>query len=729
MQLQCRCLVLLVTGGIVLSSPLAALTAGESVVDDQPGPASTLSGVSMAASSPGIQIGWTSYDIQQIHAMGRQIAKAPGGGTVHFCWTLSSDIPVYDILERYATYNSWDIATGTLNQGPDGTTIALAHWARSGFCRIDADAENHAHMAFHQRSEPSFPYAAWRVEFPYVGWDLHLDYEVPLGVPPWRESLYPNMAVQHLAQSGSGPVIHVIAIPGADLGGGLASIYEHLRYWRYDAGAPVPAWVGPVIIDSSNALSWVIDADDNSDRVALAFETNYLSGTSPWIHNIACYESQTGGLGWLDRTEIGEANRIVITSYNDTLGPMAWAELSIAYDHTSDLHLIWVEQRTANVGSEAAIRHWSRNRGTIRPVAYGYHSNNTEWYRQLNLAQVSLGVGDGSTPCRGGTETNEDYLYALYLKLGGETPVEQADTSIWGSANGELYLTVSHDGGDHWSLPINLTNTKTPDCQPVDPFVPGPGDCASESWASLARHVDDIHIEYIMDREADAFYTGWTINPVMYLNLPAGTTDDPYLCGLPTPVLSSRLDIVESNCGFVVSAGDTISATLWIANSGDGLLEGSLVVGYPDSSDSVGWLSVDDDQSLAYVIPPEDSVAFKVLADATALPAGDYEAYLTVTHNDHLILGAAVHQIRLGVGRCPCHGDPQCDGVPDVLDVVLIIGVAFRSDPVVYDPICDYARTDVTCDGITNVLDAVRMINVVFRGADASAQFCDPCAP
>lgn len=81
---------------------------------------------------------------------------------------------------------------------------------------------------------------------------------------------------------------------------------------------------------------------------------------------------------------------------------------------------------------------------------------------------------------------------------------------------------------------------------------------------------------------------------------------------------------------------------------------------------------------------------------------------------------------------CPCHGDPVCDSVPNVQDVVATVNVAFRGAAPTFDPTCVQGnpaeRTDLNCDGVTTVQDVVRMVNVAFRGADPSTQICDPCA-
>jgi len=78
---------------------------------------------------------------------------------------------------------------------------------------------------------------------------------------------------------------------------------------------------------------------------------------------------------------------------------------------------------------------------------------------------------------------------------------------------------------------------------------------------------------------------------------------------------------------------------------------------------------------------------------------------------------------------CPCHGDPQCDGVRNVQDVVQTVNVAFRGAAPVFDPNCPRERTDVNCDGFSTVQDVVKMVNVAFRGANPATEFCHPCTP
>lgn len=77
---------------------------------------------------------------------------------------------------------------------------------------------------------------------------------------------------------------------------------------------------------------------------------------------------------------------------------------------------------------------------------------------------------------------------------------------------------------------------------------------------------------------------------------------------------------------------------------------------------------------------------------------------------------------------CQCHGDPQCDGLTDILDVVRTINTAFRGVPEPVDQDCTHSRTDVDASGVTDVLDVTKMIDVVLNDGQPEVNFTDPCA-
>ncbi len=73
---------------------------------------------------------------------------------------------------------------------------------------------------------------------------------------------------------------------------------------------------------------------------------------------------------------------------------------------------------------------------------------------------------------------------------------------------------------------------------------------------------------------------------------------------------------------------------------------------------------------------------------------------------------------------CKCHGDPVCDGVLDILDVIATVNIAFRGAPPLIDRGCSWyahqmhGRTDVDKSGATDIFDVARIVAVVFRGAE-----------
>ncbi|MEW5701639.1 MAG: S8 family peptidase [Candidatus Zixiibacteriota bacterium] len=78
--------------------------------------------------------------------------------------------------------------------------------------------------------------------------------------------------------------------------------------------------------------------------------------------------------------------------------------------------------------------------------------------------------------------------------------------------------------------------------------------------------------------------------------------------------------------------------------------------------------------------------------------------------------------------RCQCHGDPICDAIADLRDVVKAVDMAFRGGAPILDVDCPAfpgGRADVNCDGVVTVVDVVRIVDTAFRGQPPD--YCDPC--
>jgi hypothetical protein len=83
--------------------------------------------------------------------------------------------------------------------------------------------------------------------------------------------------------------------------------------------------------------------------------------------------------------------------------------------------------------------------------------------------------------------------------------------------SGEIYLSVSQDGGMNWSQGINVTETLTPGGSAA-------GQCLSELTPSMAKTVDgNCHILYVLDLDAGNVVQtegAATLNSVIYHTVP-----------------------------------------------------------------------------------------------------------------------------------------------------------------------------------------------------------------
>jgi hypothetical protein len=562
--------------------------------------------------SPGLPVGVTWLDMQYPQSLGKQIARNPGHDYVHMVW---SRIAAFDPDDHWdqveVMYTSYRISTGTLAPGFGGAPISIAPVAHGQYATVDVADDTTARPVLAEREDLNWPRVPFAAYLPVPGNALYSDFGL---YPPGNcgEMLWPKHAVQQRVAADD--FRHVLAR------GGFGCDDTRLYYWRFDG----QDWSGPALIDSSFSMGHVIAADNNSDKVAIVIHDIDEPGFNG-ANNVFYYESTTSGLGWLSGSELGPSFKNALTNYADTIdGPQAWQQIDAVYDNAGALHIVWDEQRLANKTTDAGIRHWNSSRGTIRPVVFGYWPNLYMNYR-LNLAGLSLGIGDGASTCD--AQTNLDYVYLLFTQFAGPTPEEQADHG-WAHPNGELYLVSSRNGGNTWSPPENLTNTKTPNCNPQA----GPDSvCRSEDWATLNKFVSDIDILYISDHDAGPAaqnVASYQPNDVMYLRIPGGGVDDQYIC----PVLAARLvtDLTQDlECEYHAGPDEVKNdEVLTIQNIGNAGLNGTISVlpGAP-------WLTVVG-AGVYSIADGGTDLTYQLVMDATGLEEGAYTATISIAHND-----------------------------------------------------------------------------------------------
>jgi len=193
------------------------------------------------------------------------------------------------------------------------------------------------------------------------------------------------------------------------------------------------------------------------------------------------------------------------------------------------------------------------------------------------------------------------------------------------------------------------------------------------------------------------------------------------------------VDIIGT--GFTGSRNLALDATglLYISTLGAPRID-TLRVGIPGVPLPVSkaeWLTV---QPTNGRVPPGSADSLAVHVDTEDLLWSDCYARITLATNDpdedSVVVPVHLHLNTTAACVARCHGDPQCDGVATVQDVVKVVNVAFRGGAPIPDPSrqCPYETTDVNCDGSTNVIDVVKLTNVAFRSANPATEFCRPCA-
>jgi hypothetical protein len=257
-------------------------------------------------------------------------------------------------------------------------------------------------------------------------------------------------------------------------------------------------WSDFALVDTVDLLVSIIVASPVSDKTAVLYCKQDSTGE---FYNVF-YNESMDGISW------DFCFPVNITGFTADDSLSAWQGIDAVYDYDDNIHIIYQAAITdgSNISlNNTQLRHWSENSGHS-VITTGPDSGCAQVASCLCVAYPNLGVN------------SENYLFAVWSEMNNN------DVSAGGYSNGELYTTFSWDNGESWFFTINITNSPTPGCAPMD--------CDSDVWVSLAEKVDfyTLHVLYIDDNDAGDAGAGQgigTTNAVLYLDARMVSADDP----------------------------------------------------------------------------------------------------------------------------------------------------------------------------------------------------------
>ncbi len=539
-------------------------------------------GVVLPGAHVGLSMGYTTYDNQSNGRMNRQIDWR-GDHRIHFVWMKQKNNILYQPqAERLTAYQLWqsDLVPGQFKW----PTISLLggkeihpNTQRSGYCGVDvvpggewdlgrAVVYNHYDSTGYAMYVPTlFPDS-----MPGFGNFSAYKQALPNVLVEWQnpENIYIWPQVECQVYSGD-TIIHIIAA-NKD----LSHDNRDIRYFRR-VGSIDPDQADwdypPVTIDTTPVIAHCVTASRISGKVAIVWAAhwpnipgdqesstqNQLSAVEEQSANdIFCKISYDGGLTW--------GPKINITKVDSSKGGwVCQSELSVLIDSEDILHVAYVAQPLGNTNENMDILdmpwpnfpygsrlfHWSDAAPDTQYISVVKDGNwnidevdSACWggaWSQSSLAKPQLSECDGK-------------LYCLFVQFNDpENGIyDNCHERNWagyhrGSANGNLFISVSSNGGLSWDGARGLTNSYTPHCDTI-----GPVWCHSHMWPSMAKYgmninpvVDDFSDAVIVWDPAwqissgnyylDAMYVddlnpgaatqgegGWTVNPVRWFRIP-----------------------------------------------------------------------------------------------------------------------------------------------------------------------------------------------------------------
>lgn len=455
-----------------------------------------------------VVMGTTWYENQSLGAAGRRIMRTEDGYT-HFVWLNGLD---YGSVTRPIYYNYID---PNEVQGWPGVGYFVEASSRCGYPTLDVDSTGRAYIGFHSTNYPGGVYnTGVFVDFyPHSG--TFIGYQTPYA-PGGLEVLWPKI---QLDRDGT---IHMIATTLPTLPGDPQR--DHCISGTFDLVTFMLTWD-----PSWTPLDWTMTCVSDiatspvSDRLAIAWTHPmevgfpYYGNPSQWSNDIYVLIDEDG-----INPNFEEAfnltnflypfyNLLPDTLYANTDTLRAYTDISLFFDRDDFLHAVFTTPSYFAIQSTrywhaSIVWHWSEQTGEFSMV---HNAFDDWWWNYVDCGAWNVKAQRAQM----GQDPSTGYLYCTYQVYDCDTMA----ISAGGWPSGEVYVSVSTDGGANWAVGTNVTETVTPNSA-------DPGQCLSEISPAMADLVDgDIHILYCLDKDAGFVVQTegtWTLNDMIYHRVP-----------------------------------------------------------------------------------------------------------------------------------------------------------------------------------------------------------------
>ncbi|MCX6829809.1 MAG: hypothetical protein NT002_11095, partial [candidate division Zixibacteria bacterium] len=474
-------------------------------------PVEVISGKAPAAASlgfdqalgyaPGKRIGVTTYDNQHNGRMGRQVDWR-GSQVVHFVWTKQTSTYYPPGGLRRTGYQAYDAGIGDFTQvgvsDSGGCDIHAILNNTSGYVTLDVDTEGKVVIANHHTETGSAADYATTIWYDYSPGACYFapykskvpDSTMDYFADPLNENRYIWPSMEYQAWNGD-TVTHVFARQNKN-----SYVPAYIVYFRRQGSDTLGAWdYPPMMVDTVNDFAQTVTASRVSGKVALCWLMCYpgIIGDGESIQRGG--NQRVNDVFYMMSTDMGATwgPKVNVTKFDSSkAGWLAHTDMSALIDTQDKLHIIWDAREYGPEGGGvwraffgSRLFHWDEGNNLVRTI------KDANWdladdgctggaWNEMSIVKMQISECDGN-------------FYALFVQYNdiANGITNDCHQSNWtannpsGSANGELFISVSDNGGLNWDIARNLTNTRTPHCDTAgsgNPVI-----CGSEMWPSMSR--------------------------------------------------------------------------------------------------------------------------------------------------------------------------------------------------------------------------------------------------